>query len=107
MINNKQEGFLLEMCEDLFSEYDKIEMGDNCAVIFENGEEKVVVDWFQLCFFEIPKRLAENSNTVDTKGKQYSIFESMAKRMLGIHALYKDVKPKHPVEYLYKIFSKL
>ena len=109
-INERQIGLLLEICKDLFAEYDEIKAiteNSDCFIVLKKEGEEVVVNWLQLCFLEIPKRLAENSNTVDTISKQYSIYESMSKRMLNIHAVYKNIEPKHPVEYLYKIFSEI
>ena len=106
-----QEKKMLEMCEDLFPEYCNFDVLPNGIVRFEEVDDKLEIKmsiyWFELCVLELPKRISHNGKSVFPEDTQYRIYESMSKRMLNIHATYKHIYPKHPVDYLYEEFKKI
>lgn len=105
-LNKIHETKLLEMCDDLFSEYENFNIsGKN--IIYTDVKDIKQIYWLELCLLELPKRIAENSNSVLTDSMQYKIYESMSKRFLNIHPTYNKLKIKHPVDYLYQEFKKI
>lgn len=109
-LTQDQEKKLLEICEDLFPEYSEVYitngiLRDYIFFVKDGKEERFL--WLVICLFELPKRIAENSKSVLPESTQYRIYESMSKRILNIHPTYKNVEPKHPVDYLYEEFKKI
>jgi len=107
-LNKEQRKILLEMCEDLFPEVNEISFVDDNVISFMGANKEYhEFHWFELCMLELPKRIADNMNTVLPESTHYRIYESMSKRLLGIHAIYVNLQPKHPVDFLYQEYKKL
>ena len=105
-LNKNQKTKLLEMCDDLFSEHENILIGEKGFVIFSaDSKEEFQIHWLQVCMFNLPKRISENNNS--RMNDEYEIYESMSKRILGIHKLYADLEITHPVDFLYEEFIKI
>lgn len=101
-----QEEKILEMCNDLFPDCKRVEISDmhmdNILFFFRNNGRTLHIHWFELCVMELPKRIAEASNTVYPKDKHAFIIDMMMKKMLDFSPLEKE----HPVDYLYKMYQK-
>jgi hypothetical protein len=102
-LTDEQKNKLLQMCNDLFPEYDIAEYFDNteCCFFLKDGDE-TCIHWFELCVIEIPERIAEGLNTVYPKDNHAFIIDMLMKKMLNFSAL----KKEHPVDYLYKMYEK-
>ena len=97
---------LLEMCDDLFSEHENIMINEIGDMIFSaDSKDEFRIHWLQVCMFNLPKRISENNPS--RMDNEYDIYESMSKRILGIHKLYVDLEIIHPVDFLYEEFMKI
>lgn len=111
-LNDVQKVKLIEMCNDLFSEYNKVSYGcflnknedfvEDDDLFFERKESNVSIPWFEICVVELPKRIAESINTVYPKEKQAFMIDMMMKKMLDFSV----VENQHPVDYLYEMYQK-
>jgi hypothetical protein len=103
-INNEQIEKLLIMCNDLFTDCDDTSISeDNLFVCFKKEDVMEKHHWFELCIMELPEKLAECSNTVYPKDKQYFIVDMMMKRMLN----FSNLVNIHPIDYLYMTYDNL
>jgi hypothetical protein len=107
-LSKEQINKLLQMCDDLFHEYEKVIIPNDYVVFLD--KDSVIKDssyhWFELCVMQLPKRIAENTNTVDTEERHRFIVDMMVKRMLELYPTYKDHPLKHPVDYLFEMYQK-
>jgi hypothetical protein len=103
-LTEEQKSKLVEMSKDLFPEYDTIVMfnDDNKMLFLKGSQANSPISWFELCIIHLPKRIAENFNTVYPKEKHALIIDLMMKKMLD----YSSVDKTHPVDYLYEMYQK-
>ncbi len=100
-LNNEQKDKLLQMCNDLFPEYEHFEFDVADGHLFIDGSE-LSIHWFEACVMHLPERIAENFNTVYPKEKHAFIVDMMMKKMLS----YSPIDKIHPVDYLYEMYEK-
>lgn len=100
---------LLDMCQDLFPEYNEVKLDVylKLDVVFsDSGSDVFYINWFELCMLHLPKKIADNFETVDTTDKHRQIFDILSKRVSGIYPFYNNDDLNHPVDYLYSVYKK-
>lgn len=95
---------LLQMCDDLFPEYESIIFDSHLHTLtfLKNTGEYVKIHWFELCVVYLSERISESLNTVYPKEKYGFIIDLMMKKMLNFSVMEK----KHPVDFLYEMYQK-
>ena len=106
-VDQNQKNKLLEMCNDLCTEFDSVEITTSKGETYVKfvGKENNIIHWFQVCMLELPSRISQISNSEYPMETQWHIYEIMSKKMLAIHPLYKNAKT-HPIDYLYEQYQK-
>jgi len=105
-LNSNQVELLLEMCTDLFTEANKIDIQPTDLGYFVSFDNINKIHWFELCVTELPRRIAENSNVIDVNEKHKFIIDLMMKRMLELAPIYKNNPFNHPVDFLFSLYQK-
>lgn len=101
-LTEEQRDRLLQMCNDLFPEYDVVEYYDNTERChFLKEETETDIHWLELCILEISKRISGGFDTVYPKEKYAFIIDMMMKKMLD----FSYVKKEHPIDYLYNLYQ--
>jgi len=116
-LSKEQEDKLLQMCNDLFPEFEEvifdsiidlnesiIHTGNLCFIklLKESPRGNVVINWFEVCVIHLSQKIAESYNTVYPKEKHAFIVDMMMKRMLD----YSSLDKIHPVDYLFEMYQK-
>lgn len=99
-LSEEQEDKLLQMCDDLFPQYKNINLDISDGYLFDNLD--LSIHWFEVCVMHLPKKIAENFNTVYPKEKHAFIVDMMMKKMLD----YSNLEKVHPVDYLFEMYEK-
>ena len=114
IISDEQKSKLVEMCKDLFVEYNDVkfeihysanEKNDvvESLLFFKNSVEYSKIPWFEVCVVYLPEKIAECLNTVYPNEKQALIVDLMMKKMLTFSV----IEYEHPADYLYEIYKKV
>ncbi len=101
-LSSKHKKMLLEISNDLFTEFKKVEIDEFHGNYFLLFDDKVKLHWFEVCIMEIPERIAKTLNSVYPKERHSFIVDMMIKKMLK----FSNLEKKHPVDFLYDIYKK-
>lgn len=111
-LTDTQRSNLIEMCKELFPEFNNINFGHgvhNKFVWFDSsGKNQKEIHWFELCVIELPRRMYKHyirhSEALLVEGSNLTADFEFEEGSDVLHEyLWKEL---HPVDVLYKNFKK-